>query len=96
MPKSRRKFTSGFKAKVAVEALQERLTLSELAQKYELHPNQISSWKKELLERSAEVFDTKRGPKASDTSQKEARLFQQIDQLQFELDWLKKKYKDLQ
>ena len=75
MPKSRRKFTSGFKAKVALEALQERLTLCELAQKYELHPNQISSWKKELLERSAEVFDTKRGPKASDTSQKEARLY---------------------
>lgn len=46
--KSRRKFTAEFKAKVALEAMQERQTLSELYKKYELHPNQVVQWKKQL------------------------------------------------
>jgi len=45
----RRKFTSKFKTKVVLEALKERQSLAELAQKYQLHPNQISTWKKEFL-----------------------------------------------
>ncbi len=59
MKKSRRKFDSAFKAKVAVEALKERQTLSELAVKFDLHPNQISQWKQEFLENSALVFEQK-------------------------------------
>nr|WP_115041720.1 transposase [Weeksella virosa] len=50
MKKSRRKFTDAFKAKVAIEALRERETLSELAQRFEIHPNQISIWKRAFLE----------------------------------------------
>jgi putative transposase len=92
MGKKRRNFSSKFKAKVALEAIKERQSLSELAQKYELHPNQISTWKKELLEGSSQLFETKRGAKPVYDKGKEARLFQQIGQLQFELDWLKKKY----
>lgn len=46
--KSRRKFTAEFMAKVALEAMQERQTLSELYKKYELHPNQVVQWKKQL------------------------------------------------
>ena len=46
--RSRRKFTAEFKAKVAMEALQERLTLSELSKKYEVHPNLITKWKNQL------------------------------------------------
>ena len=52
MRKKRRNFSSKFKAKVALEALKEQLTLAELATKYELHANQISAWKKELLANS--------------------------------------------
>ncbi|MBK7100046.1 MAG: transposase [Sphingobacteriales bacterium] len=48
MKQTRRKFDSAFKAKVALEALRERETLSGLAVKYDLHPNQISQWKQEF------------------------------------------------
>ena len=49
MRKSRRKFSASFKAKVAIEAIKETNTIQELAKKFELHPNQISTWKKEFL-----------------------------------------------
>ena len=54
--RSRRKFTAEFKAKVAMEALQEKLTLSELSKKYEVHPNLITKWKNQLKEQSTSVF----------------------------------------
>lgn len=95
MSKSRRKFNAKFKSRVALEALQERHTLAELAQKYELHPNQISAWKRELLEGAESVFEKKRGPKPSDDPAKESQMFQQIGELQYELAWLKKKYEKL-
>ena len=96
MRKKRRNFSSKFKAKVALEALREQKTLAELASKYELHANQITAWKKELIEGSSELFERKRGPKEEYDKDKEAKLYQQIGQLQFELDWLKKKYKELE
>ena len=46
-----------FKEKVAIEALQERETLSELAKKYEIHVNQITCWKKEFLEMAPQFFE---------------------------------------
>jgi transposase-like protein len=54
--KSRRKFSSDFKAKVASESLKERTTVEELAGKYEVHPNQIHHWKKEFLSNASSVF----------------------------------------
>jgi transposase-like protein len=51
MKKTRRKFSREFKAKVAIESIRERLTLAELAQKFEIHPNQISKWKQEFMDR---------------------------------------------
>ena len=56
MKQTRRKFTAEFKTKVVLEALSERLTIIELAQKYEIHPNQLSLWKKEFLKNTPEVF----------------------------------------
>jgi transposase len=53
----RRKFTSSFKLKVVLEALKERHTLAELSQKFELTPQQISTWKREFLEGAENVFD---------------------------------------
>ncbi len=50
MKKVRRKFTAAFKTQVALEALKERQTLAALAQKFQLHPNQISQWKQEFVE----------------------------------------------
>lgn len=54
---TRRKFTSKFKTKVVLEALKEKTTLAELAQKYELHPQQITNCKKEFLANGDAVFD---------------------------------------
>lgn len=89
--KSRRRFGAEFKAKVALEALSERETLSELAQRYGLHPNQISAWKKQLLQDSPELF--KRGPDKVQKDQSELidELYKRLGQQQVELDWLKKK-----
>ena len=53
----RKKYNSAFKAKVALEALGEQKTLAELASEYDVHPTQITNWKKELMERAGEVFD---------------------------------------
>ena len=59
MKKKRRKFSGAFKAKVAIETLKERETLAELSKRFEVHPNMISKWKQEFLERSGEIFDKK-------------------------------------
>ena len=56
MKRSRRKFTAEFKAKVALEAIKEQKSLSELAEQFELHPNLISLWKREFLENASNVF----------------------------------------
>nr|WP_155623965.1 IS3 family transposase [Burkholderia territorii] len=56
--RSRRSHSPAFKAKVALAALKGDKTLAELAQQYEVHPNQITDWKKQLQERVAEVFET--------------------------------------
>ena len=92
MKKTRRKFTSEFKARVSLEALKERSTLAELAKKYELHPNQISKWKQEFIENSSKVFETGK------TSREEDRvdsLHNKIGKLEMERDFLKKNLKKL-
>jgi len=95
MRKKRRKFGSAFKSKVAIEALKERKTLAELALKYELHPNQISQWKQEFIEKSSLIFESKQS-KTEDSKQIDTeKLYSKIGQLEMENDFLKKNLKKL-
>jgi transposase-like protein len=87
MKKSRRKFSSAFKATIAIEALKERESLAELSRRFEVHPNIISKWKKEFLEKSATVFDSKTEDGSAVDPEK---LYAKIGQLEIENDFLKK------
>ena len=89
MRKKRQNHSADLKAKVAIEALKEQMSITELAQRFEIHPNQISIWKKEFLENASQVFDkVHRQPKEDE---KIAKLYEAIGQLKIENDWLKKK-----
>ena len=88
--KQRRKFSADFKAKVVIEALKERNTIEQLAKKYELHPNQITNWKKEFLNNAALAFSSE-GEKPDDKNADVDKLYAQIGQLTVENNWLKKK-----
>ena len=58
MSKKRRQFTAAFKAKVALAAVKGDQTLAQLAERFDVHPNQNTQWKAELLERASTVFAT--------------------------------------
>lgn len=88
MKKERRKFTSAFKAKVAIEAIKEDMTIQELAVKHQVHPSQITTWKKEFLENASLVFDSKQQEIKDDS--KDKILYSKIGELQIEIDFLKK------
>ena len=91
MKKTRRKFTTAFKAKVVIEALKERSTVQQLAEKYNVHPNQITTWKKEFLENADRAFEGEHNGNASELEKEKDELYKQIGQLQVEINWLKKK-----
>lgn len=87
---SRRKFSSEFKTKVVLDALKERQSLEALSKIYELHPNQITTWKKEFLSRASTVFESK-PPDPVQPGVDPEKLYAQIGQLKVENDFLKKK-----
>ena len=96
MSTERRKFSSSFKAKIAIEALREQQTLSELSVKHELHPNQITDWKKQLMSGSEQIFSNGKPLQDKAKHEKERdELYKQIGQLKVENDWLKKKSEHL-
>jgi putative transposase len=87
----RKHHSSEFKARVAVEAIRGEKTINEIASVYEVHPNVVGLWKKHALDRLPDIFSDQRSRKSKDDSALRDRLYQQIGQLQVELDWLKKK-----
>jgi transposase-like protein len=90
MKRKRRNHSAGFKAKVALEAAKEEKTLAELAQKYEVHANQISAWKQELLEGMSSLFE-KGGEVKAEQAAEVQELYAKIGELTMERDFLSRK-----
>ena len=92
MGKRRKNFGSGEKAKVALAAVKEQKTISQLAAQYGVHPTQIGQWKRQLVEGAAELFEPGRASNRELEFQKrEKELFEEIGRLRMDLEWLKKK-----
>ena len=87
---TRRKFSSEFKAKVALEATKEQMTLVELSKKFDINPVVISRWKAEFLANISSVFNDKQESKEDDENVDIEKLYAQIGQLKVENDFLKK------
>jgi transposase-like protein len=87
---SRRKFTAEFKSKVALEALHERSTLSELSKRHEIHPNLVAQWKKSLIDNGFRVFQDAH-PEKDDRDRLIESLYKEIGSLTMDVNFLKKK-----
>jgi transposase-like protein len=87
----RKRFSTAFKAKVAVEALKGEKTIAELSNEYGVHSNQIRQWKKKLVEELPDIFSDRRKRSEKEGEELTSELYRQIGQLKVELDWLKKK-----
>jgi transposase-like protein len=91
MGKKRRTFTDKFKAKVAIEAIKGVKTLTELASEYQVHPNQISDWKKQLLSNAPELFASGKKKQIQTEEELTAPLYEEIGRLKMDVKWLEKK-----
>ena len=91
MSKKRRRFSAEFKFQVALEAAKGLKTLNELSSQYSVHSNQISGWKRELLEGGAAVFSSNSTRQLREQEALQTELYEQIGRLKMELEWLKKK-----
>ena len=92
MAGKRRQHTGEFKAKVALAALKADKTINELASQFQVHPLQVSQWKKQAVEGLPELLaDRRRSAREKAGQELVDNLYQQIGQLKVELDWLKKK-----
>ena len=87
----RKTFPSEFKAKVAIAALKGQQTTNEIVQEFGVHPTQVNTWKKQLLESSSDVFGKGKQKREADFESEREALYSQIGRLKVEVDWLKKK-----
>ena len=93
MADKRRTLSPEFKAKIALEAIRGEKTINELAKEHQVHPGQITQWKKDLLAGAADIFSGKAALRKAEDEQKKTEEFylQQIGDLHTKLEWLKKK-----
>lgn len=86
---TRRKFTAKFKTKVVLELLKERSTLAEVAQKYEIAPQQLSTWKRDFLANADQVFAKGMKSRKTEAEEEKEKLLKTIGKLKVENDFLK-------
>ena len=91
MGTKRKQHSAEFKFKVALEAAKEQKTLSQLGSEYELHPTQISEWKRQLLTSGKTIFGKDASKIGGEQSKIEMELYKQIGRLNMEVEGLKKK-----
>jgi len=89
--KKRRRHSSDFKFRIALEAVKGEKTISQLAGEYNVHPTQITTWKKQLLSQGSTIFTRPNDRQQRDQQERETELYEQIGRLKMELEWLKKK-----
>jgi transposase-like protein len=95
MKAKRRRHETTFKARVALEALKGIKTIQQIATEYEVHPVQVSEWKKILMEGMGEAFERGKASRGEDFEQERQVLERKIGQLSIEVDFLQKKSKQL-
>ena len=91
MGRVRRQFSNQFKFTVALEAVKGLKTVNQIAGEYSVHPNQVSTWKKQLLAEGPAVFGNGPDKAGQEQAMRETELYEQIGRLKMELEWLKKK-----
>jgi transposase-like protein len=91
MAGSKKRHPAAFKAKVALEAAKQTKTAAELAKTFQVHPVQISQWKKQLLDNIDSLFRDGRHREHDEEQARQAELFEQIGRLNMEVEWLKKR-----
>jgi transposase-like protein len=91
MTGKRKRYSAAFKARGALEAAKQSGTLAELSKTFQVHPVQISQWKKQLLDGVESLFGDGRSRDRDQSEALQAELFQQTGRLNTEVEWLKKK-----
>lgn len=87
----RKKYSKELKARIALDAIKGQKTIAELASEYGVHANQISTWKKQLLDAAPAAFINGQDKDAEKKEIERDRLYKKVGQLQIEVDWLKKR-----
>lgn len=91
MSKKRRQYSASFKSKVALAALKGDETTSEIAARFQIHPNMVSTWKRELLDNAPELFEGKKKSAKQANEPSADELYREIGRLTVERDFLSRK-----
>lgn len=90
MGQKRRQYSAAFKFKIALEAVRNGKTINQIAGEHNLHPNQVSTWKRALLSEGRAIFERAKGCQEKEREKRERALYEQVGRLKMELEWLKK------